>query len=678
MFNMKRKTCFYKWLVAVVVLICSTTTMSAQTKVTSVNQLKAGCVIKIYPKDKFGYSDEALACSGDGQSLNLYFLAGSGDEWTLEDAGDGSCYIKNDKGCYWAYQGVSDEEDMKCTINKSSAVKVRLTWNSKYGGVYFWNDIDGSGLNCDECENWWAYPNEYDNYDYEQDNSVFEIALIKEGNGRDFVQEEMATVVDGIKYSLDAKQKTAKVIVNNHSYTGDIVIPANITYENVTYKVNALGVGCFAGCDGLTNVTLPVGITSLGGRCFYNCNSLKSIDLPDGITSLGDYCFSGCESLTSVSLPKGITSLGNYCFANCNSLTSIDLPDCITSLGEYCFFGCSSMSGISLPEGITSLGIGCFRGCSSLTSIDLSAITSLGTLVLADCSNLKNVKLPSGITSLGEGFFEGCSSLENIDLPSGITSLGKGCFDGCSSLASIDLPSGITSLGEGCFYGCSSLTNISLPLGLTTLEGSSTSENTDMGCGPDGCDEITSYRNFYGCFSYCSSLKSINLPSGITSLGKGCFAECSSLTDIDLSCITSLGDLCFMSCVNLKSVSLPTCVASLGQGCFYRCTGLASVYMYAEHLPTMLGYNVFGGCDADNCILYVPKGTMDMYRQSSAFGYFKNIVELDATDINNPATSTNLREVYRYTTNGRRILTPTKGINVVKYNNGSVKKVFVK
>lgn len=652
---MKRKTCFYKWLVAVVVLICSTTTMSAQTKVTSVNQLKAGCVIKIYPKDKFGYSDEALACSGDGQSLNLYCLAGSGDEWTLEDAGDGSCYIKNDKGCYWAYQGVSDEEDMKCTINKSSAVKVRLTWNSKYGGVYFWNDIDGSGLNCDECENWWAYPNEYDNYDYEQDNSVFEIALIKEGNGRDFVQEEMATVVDGIKYSLDAKQKTAKVIVNNHSYTGDIVIPANITYENVTYKVNALGVGCFAGCEGLANVTLPVGITSLGGRCFYNCNSLKSIDLPDGITSLGDYCFSGCESLTSVSLPKGITSLGNYCF-----------------------WRCSSMSGISLPEGITSLGIGCFRGCSSLTSIDLSAITSLGTLVLADCSNLKNVKLPSGITSLGEGFFEGCSSLENIDLPSGITSLGKGCFDGCSSLASIDLPSGITSLGEGCFYGCSSLTNISLPLGLTTLEGSSTSENTDMGCGPDGCDEITSYRNFYGCFSYCSSLKSINLPSGITSLGKGCFAECSSLTDIDLSCITSLGDLCFMSCVNLKSVSLPTCVASLGQGCFYRCTGLASVYMYAEHLPTMLGYNVFGGCDADYCILYVPKGTMDMYRQSSAFGYFKNIVELDATDINNPATSTNLKEVYRYTTNGRRILTPTKGINVVKYNNGSVKKVFVK
>lgn len=452
---MKRKTCFYKWLVAVVVLICSTTTMSAQIKVTSVNQLKAGCVIKIYPKDKFGYSDEALACSGDGQSLNLYCLAGSGDEWTLEDAGDGSCYIKNDKGCYWAYQGVSDEEDMKCTINKSSAVKVRLTWNSKYGGVYFWNDIDGSGLNCDECENWWAYPNEYDNYDYEQDNSVFEIALIKEGNGRDFVQEEMATVVDGIKYSLDAKQKTAKVIVNNHSYTGDIVIPANITYENVTYKVNALGVGCFAGCDGLTNVTLPVGITSLGGRCFYNCNSLKSIDLPDGITSLGDYCFSGCESLTSVSLPKGITSLGNYCFYGCNSLTSIDLPDCITSLGEYCFSNCGSLKSVKLPSGLTSLGQCCFLYCSSLSNINLpKGLTSLGNGCFCACSSLTSVSLPKGITSLGDDIFASCKNLKSIDLPDGLTSIGDRCFNKCENLKSINLPSGITSLGKGCFWRC--------------------------------------------------------------------------------------------------------------------------------------------------------------------------------------------------------------------------------
>ena len=312
MFNMKRKTCFYKWLVAVFVLICSTIMMSAQTKVTSANQLKAGCVIKIYPySDYYGDKDYALACSGDGQPLDIYKNVGSGDEWTMEDAGDGSCYVKNNNGCYWAYQGSSDDEEMKCTIDKSSAVKVRLTWDSKNGGVCFWNDIDGSGLiDYDGWFYWWAYPDE----DYPYNEVTFDIALLKEGSGSDFVQKEMTTVVDGIKYSLDAKQKTAKVIAYNRSYSGDIVIPTNVTYENVTYKVNALGFGCFAECKGLTSVKLPSGITSLGGRCFEMCESLRSVSLRDGITSLGNHCFADCNSLTSVDLPSSITSLGEDCF----------------------------------------------------------------------------------------------------------------------------------------------------------------------------------------------------------------------------------------------------------------------------------------------------------------------------------------------------------------------------
>ena len=762
---MERKTCFYKCVVAFVVMICSTITMSAQTKVTSANQLKAGCVIKIYPySDYYGDKDYALACSGDGQPLDIYKNVGSGDEWTLEDAGDGSCYVKNNNGCYWAYQGSSDDEEMKCTIDKSSAVKVRLTWDSKNGGVCFWNDIDGSGLiDYDGWFYWWAYPDE----DYPYNEVTFDIALLKEGSGSDFVQKEMTTVVDGIKYSLDANQKTAKVIANNHSYSGDIDIPANITYDNVVYKVNALGLGCFADCEGLKSIKLPDGITSIGGRCFYNCENLQSVDLPSGITSLGDDCFYGCSSLKSISLPDGITSLEEGCFSGCSDLIEIKLPSNIRSFGESCFYGCSSLKSISLPDGITSLGECCFVDYSSLTSVDLpSSITSLGDNVFNGCYNLKSICLPDGLTSIGDkcfyrcenlesiklplginslgkgcfwhcsslssislpqkltslgtGCFRGCSSLTNIDLscitslgalvladcsklknvklPSGITSLGAYFFDGCSSLESIDLPSGLNSLGYCCFRDCSSLTNIYLPLGLTTLGGNSTPEDTDMGSGP--VHETESDRFLHGCFSGCSSLTSINLPSGITSLGGDCFSGCRSLTNINLpsgitslgdncffgcrsltsiklpSGITSLGDRCFRDCSSLTNVSLPSGINSLGEYCFLGCKGLASIYMYAEKLPTM-GNMVFENCDADNCTLYVPKGTIDMYRQSD-FGYFKNIVELDATGINNPAASTNLKEVYRYTTNGRRLLTPTKGINVVKYSNGMVKKELVK
>ena len=90
----------------------------------------------------------------------------------------------------------------------------------------------------------------------------------------------------------------------------------------------------------------------------------------------------------------------------------------------------------------------------------------------------------------------------------------------------------------------------------------------------------------------------------------------------------------------------------------------------------MLGSNVFYGCDAKNCTVYVPKGTYDAYK-SSRFGYFEKIVEFDATGIDKVAISTNAKEVSRYSANGQRLSAPAKGLNIVKYSDGSVKKVAV-
>ena len=461
---MKRSLYFYKWFVAVVVLICSTTTMSAQTKVTSLSQLKAGSVIKIYPKDSngtshYGESKYALACSGDGQPLTSYEKAGSGDEWTLEDAGDGLCYLKNDKGCYWTYQGRSSDY-LKCTMNKNSAVKICLTWDTKYSGACFWNSKDNCGLNNlyddNYVFNWWTISDRYSG----DANTTFDIALLKEGSGNVFPSlEKRDIVLNGIKYRL-YPTKTAKVLKKN-DYSGDIVIPETVTYNNITYKITSLERGCFEGCWLLTSINLSSSITSLESGCFEGCWSLTSINLPSSITSLGDDCFSDCSSLTSINLPSSITSLGDGCFRDCSRLTSINLPSSITSLGSYCFRGCSRLTSINLPSSITSLGSYCFSGCSSLTSINLpSSITSLGDDCFSDCSSLTGINLPSSITSLERSCFRGCSSLTSINFPSGITSLGESCFSECSSLASIELPSALTSFGENCFEKCSHLTSM--------------------------------------------------------------------------------------------------------------------------------------------------------------------------------------------------------------------------
>ena len=252
----------------------------------------------------------------------------------------------------------------------------------------------------------------------------------------------------------------------------------------------------------------------------------------------------------------------------------------------------------------------------------------IGDQAFSGCSGLTSLNLPDGITEIGEGAFSYCSGLTSLTLPAGITEIGRYAFSGCSGLTSLNLPDGITSIGEKAFIDCSGLTSLNLPDGITWID--------------------------YGTFWGCSGLTSLNLPAGITSIGKEAFSSCSGLT----------------------SLNLPAGITFIGSRAFAGCIGLTSIYVYAEKVQK-IGSNAFEECDAKKCTVYVPMGTYDYY-WISEFGYFENIVEFDATGIDKTTTSTDVEEVARYSVNGQRLSAPTKGLNIVKYSDGSVKKVAVR
>ena len=159
-------------------------------------------------------------------------------------------------------------------------------------------------------------------------------------------------------------------------------------------------------------------------------------------------------------------------------------------------------------------------------------------------------------------------------------------------------------------------------------------------------------------------------------LGDYVFYGCSGLTSLTIpSSVTSIGSEAFRGCSGLTSLTIPSGVTAIGKEAFYGCSGLTSIYVYPENLPE-LGTYIFNECDAKNCTVYVPKGTYDAYK-SSEFGYFEKIVEFDASGIDKVTTSTNAKEVSRYSVNGKRLSAPAKGLNIVKYSDGSVKKVVV-
>ena len=227
---------------------------------------------------------------------------------------------------------------------------------------------------------------------------------------------------------------------------------------------------------------------------------------------------------------------------------------------------------------------------------------------------------------IGDCAFYGCSGLTSLTLPAGITEIGYEAFNGCSGLTSLTLPAGITEIGSFAFEGCSGLTSLTLPASITKIGSEA--------------------------FYECSGLTSLTLPAGITEIGDGAFSGCSGLT----------------------SLTLPAGITEIGSEAFEGCSGLTSIYVYAEKVPK-IGSNVFVGVDAKKCTLYVPMGTHDDYWVSDFGDYFENIVEFDATGIDKTTTSTDVEEVARYSVNGQRLSAPTKGLNIVKYSDGSVKKV---
>ena len=297
-------------------------------------------------------------------------------------------------------------------------------------------------------------------------------------------------------------------------------------------------------------------------------------------------------------------------------------------LGYYVFEGCSGLTSLTIPSSVTEIGNWAFFGCSGLTSLTIpSGVTSIGDSAFSGCSGLTSLTIPSGVTSIGYYAFDGCSRLTSLTIPSSVTEIGGYAFSGCSGLTSLTIPSGVTSIGGYAFYDCSGLTSLTIPSSVT---------------------EIGGYA-FYGC----SGLINLTIPSGVTEIGSEAFEGCSGLT----------------------SLTIPSSVTSIGDWAFEGCSGLTSIYVYTKNLPE-LGFNVFFGCNAKNCTVYVPKGTIDDYKLSK-FGYFEKIVEFDASGIDKVTTSTNVKEVSRYSANGQRLSAPAKGLNIVKYSDGSVKKVVV-
>ena len=266
---------------------------------------------------------------------------------------------------------------------------------------------------------------------------------------------------------------------------------------------------------------------------------------------------------------------------------------------------------------------------------------AIGSYAFYECCELKSLKLPSGVTEIGSYAFYDCSGLTSLTLPSSVTEIGSSAFEGCRGLSSLTIPPGVTKIGSSAFKGCSRLTSLTIHSDVTEIGSSAF-----WGC--TGLKDVSFYIN--GDFEpYLTK----NHPH------------------IDVNC----GIEYYLNGKKITSVVIPSTITTLGEYVFQNCRDLTSVTVSWQS-PISAG-SAFYGVDRSKCTLYVPQGTEQDYWLADVWGDFGKIVEYDPTGIDKVTTSTDAKELSRYSLNGQRLSAPAKGLNIVKYNDGSVKKVVV-
>lgn len=161
--------------------------------------------------------------------------------------------------------------------------------------------------------------------------------------------------------------------------------------------------------DGWWCVPLKDDVTSIGVRAFNGCNDLTSVEIPDGITAIGDHSFS-LSAITFITMPDSVASIGEYAFYSCSFLANVVLPSRLTSMGKVAFGGCPRLTSVEIPDGVTSIEPSTFFECTSLTSATIpGSVTSIKNYAFYGCSNLTSVVCEAKVPpEIEQGNFDAC------------------------------------------------------------------------------------------------------------------------------------------------------------------------------------------------------------------------------------------------------------------------------
>ena len=451
-----------------------------------------------------------------------------------------------------------------------------------------------------------------------------------------------------IQYSTLTGANNEVEVIGSEVTTAQISIPAQVTYEGVTYSVTSIGNNALENST-CSSIVIPSSIKKIGSSAFKGAK-FQSVKIPNSVTIIKNSTFENCKQLTSVTLNNNITEMGNSAFSGCSSLTGITLPSKLTEISESCFYN-SGLTAISFGGKIKTIKKSAFESCKSLNNINVpNNVEDIEESAFYNCSNLSNVTLGTGIKHIGKKAFyltliypkysndvyigkylikgydldnihtgtvlfadSSCtqtkSGISTCTIPSSVKYVGNYVFDNNTKISRVIFSEGVISIGNYLFGQNKSNANNSHRGGTITLP-STIQELGDYafayGKSVEGwwTTTFTIYWNIpnFKDFTYEnrplreSSYSKIIIGDNVEHIPAYlCYGLENGVTSVNLSnSLRSIGDYAFAGCKQLSHIEIPSNLDSIGAYAFSNCTALT--HLEIPDNVAYIGEYAFASC----------------------------------------------------------------------------------
>ena len=210
---------------------------------------------------------------------------------------------------------------------------------------------------------------------------------------------------------------------------------------------------------------------------------------------------------------------------------------------------------------------------------------------------------------------------------------------------------------------------------------------------------VTSIAN--EAFKGVDNVETVTLPRTLKEIGNAAFAGCKALKEVVVSEAATaskatavtfgkvqrvatraaddgmrIGERAFADCPVLTTITIPATVTTIGDNVFNNCARLANVTCEAVSCPTV---KEFGDFPISSATLTVPTESIDLYSTTNPWSLFGKIQDFNGTTgINAMSVSDSNDDGDLYGLDGSKRTSLSRGVNVIRLDNGKTKKVLVK